>query len=111
MSRTPIFYIDVDDTLVRHIGPKIIPIPKSIKHIKLLKEEGATLYCWSSAGAAEAERICTMLGIEKLFEAFLPKPNVLIDDCKVDSWPSFEQVHPNAVSSDGVDFYRKRLKW
>lgn len=106
MSRKPIFYIDVDDTLVRHIGPKIIPIPGTINHVKLLKQEGATLYCWSSAGASEAERICKMFGIEELFEAFLPKPTVLIDDVKLESWPNLRQFHPNQISGEGPDFYK-----
>lgn len=111
MSRIPVFYIDVDDTLVRHVGAKIILMPQSINHVKLLKEQGALLYCWSSAGAKEAQRICESLQIDHLFEAFLPKPNVMIDDCSIDTWPDLKSYHPNQLSSEGLAFYVKELKW
>ncbi len=50
--KAPIIYVDVDDTFVRTVGSKRIPMPATIRHIRELKQQGATLYCWSSGGAA-----------------------------------------------------------
>ena len=35
----PIIYIDVDDTFVRSIGTKRIPMPNVLRHIRELKEQ------------------------------------------------------------------------
>jgi hypothetical protein len=45
-----VIFIDVDDTLVRSVGAKRIPIPAVIARIRQLKQEGDILYLWSSGG-------------------------------------------------------------
>lgn len=75
-----IVYVDVDDTLVRWAGPKVIPIPAVIAKVRALHASGATLYCWSAAGAENARVVATRIGVAELFVAFLPKPTLMIDD-------------------------------
>lgn len=93
----PIIFIDVDDTFVRSIGTKRIPMPNTIRHIRQLKDEGATLYCWSSGGADYARQSADEFGIADCFEAFLPKPHFLIDDQEPRDWRGFSVVHPNEL--------------
>ena len=90
-----IIYVDVDDTLVRTYGTKRIPVPAVIRHIRTLREQGDTLYCWSSGGADYARRSAEEFGIADCFTAFLPKPDVLLDDQNVSDWRRLRQVHPN----------------
>ena len=47
-------FVDVDETFVRNYSTKRIPIPDVIEHIRLLKAQGAILFCWSSGGAEYA---------------------------------------------------------
>ncbi len=89
-----IVYVDVDDTFVRSVGTKRIPIPAVIRTIKLWKEQGETLYCWSSGGADYARQSAQEFGIEECFVAFLPKPNVLLDDQNINEWRGLKYVHP-----------------
>ncbi|WP_292770475.1 hypothetical protein [Nostoc sp. NOS(2021)] len=70
-------YVDIDDTLVRSYGAKRIPITATIEHVKELKKQGAKLYCWSSGGSEYAKNTARELGILEIFEAFLPKPQML----------------------------------
>ena len=44
-------YVDVDDTLVRSIGIKRVPMPAVIAAVRRLAEQGAQLYLWSTGGA------------------------------------------------------------
>lgn len=39
-----VIFIDVDDTLVRSVGSKRIPMSLSIQGVKRLKEQGHRLY-------------------------------------------------------------------
>lgn len=55
MTKPFYVYVDVDETFVRNYGAKRIPMPPVINHIRELKEQGATMYCWSSGGALYAE--------------------------------------------------------
>lgn len=102
-------YVDVDDTLVRTSSGKRIRIPATINHIKELKKQNATLYCWSSGGADYARMVAEELGISELFTAFLPKPNMLIDDQNVNDWRYLIQVHPMSCSSKSLDDYRQQI--
>ncbi len=43
-SEHPVVYIDVDDTLVRSIGTKRIPMPANIARVRELHLQGAILY-------------------------------------------------------------------
>lgn len=92
MSRA--VFIDVDDTLVRSFGSKRIPITPMVELVKKLALSGAELYCWSSGGPEYAAEVARDLAIGDCFKAFLPKPNVLIDDSPVASW-EMVQFHPN----------------
>lgn len=50
MKQQPIVFVDVDDTLVRSIGTKRIPMPAVVDRVKSLYDEGAH----SIFGAVEA---------------------------------------------------------
>jgi hypothetical protein len=102
-------YVDVDDTLIRSYSTKRMPISKSIDYIKKMKEQGATLYCWSSGGAEYARRSAEELGIAEIFSAFLPKPHIVLDDQKIDEWRYLIQIHPMAIKSDKLEYYRNML--
>lgn len=103
-----VVYVDVDDTLVRTVGAKRIPIPGAIRHVRALKEEGAELYLWSSGGSAYARASAREFGIADLFVAFLPKPQVVIDDQEFAEWRGLITVHPNACEGQRLADYRQR---
>jgi hypothetical protein len=105
-----VVYVDVDDTLVRSAGTKRMSIPSVVAHVKQLAAQGGVeLYCWSTAGAEYARATARELGIEKCFVAFLPKPNVLVDDQEIGVWRRFVVVHPLAIAEQGVEEYRKMI--
>jgi phosphoserine phosphatase len=93
-SQPQIIYIDIDDTLIRSFGSKRIPMTDMVELVPKLKAHGATLYCWSSGGAAYARSSAEELGIADCFIAFLPKPQLLIDDVAIGEW-KLGQLHPN----------------
>ena len=109
--KPPIIYVDVDDTFVRSVGTKRIPMPAMLRHIRALKERGATLYCWSSGGADYARASAAEFGVEDCFVAFLPKPQVLIevliDDQNIGDWRDLRCVHP--ASCDDLELDECRL--
>lgn len=109
VKRDLVFYIDVDDTIIRPYGNKRIPIISVIEHLQQLVSDGATLYCWSSGGADYAQSVAKELEIESLFLGFLPKPHVVIDDVAVSDWTYLVQVHPNQCVSKDLDDYRYDL--
>jgi predicted HAD superfamily phosphohydrolase YqeG len=102
----PVIYVDVDDTLVRSVGTKRIPIPAVVAHVRALKEQGADLYCWSSGGAEYARASAEELGIADCFSAFLPKPHALIDDQEIGDWRGLKTVHPTACAGMTATDYR-----
>ncbi len=69
-----VVYVDVDDTLVRSVGTKRIPIPAAVRHVRALFEQGAELYCWSSGGADYARQSAEECDIADCFRAFPPGP-------------------------------------
>ena len=110
MSLLPIYvYVDVDDTFVRSASSKRIPLPEAIRHVRTLKEQGAVLYCWSSGGADYARQSAEEFHIADCFEAFLPKPNVLLDDMSLIDWPRFMTIHPGSCSDRTLEDYRRLL--
>ena len=110
MSASPIYvYVDVDDTFVRSASSKRIPMPAAIQHVRNLKAQGAILYCWSSGGSVYARRSAEEFVIVDCFEAFLPKPNVLLDDMPMSAWPRFITVHPGDCNAQSLEDYRRRL--
>ncbi|RYG76691.1 hypothetical protein EON77_10390 [bacterium] len=103
-----VIYVDVDDTFVRTVGAKRIPIPGTLRHVRELHAQGAELYLWSSGGAAYARESAEEFGIADLFLAFLPKPQALLDDQTFGEWRGLEVVHPNACEGRTLDDYRQR---
>ena len=81
-----VVYVDVDDTLVRWAGPKCIPRTLIIERVRERAANGDVLYLWSRAGGEAARSVAERLGIEDLFVAFLPKPDLLIDDEPIGEW-------------------------
>lgn len=104
-----VVFVDVDETFVRNYGTARIPIPAVIRHVRGLHGQGATLYCWSSGGAAYAEESAREMGLSACFHGYLPKPQVMIDDQKVSDWRRLLQVHPNGCDGQTVETYRASL--
>jgi hypothetical protein len=107
-----IVYVDVDDTLVRTAGAKRIPMAEVVRHVRALFEEGAELYCWSSGGGDYARSVAEELGIARCFRAFLPKPQVMLDDQSFAEWRRLVCVHPMLCGGSGggsVASYRSAL--
>lgn len=104
-----IVYVDVDDTLVRSVGSKVIPISAVIEHVRSLKQDGAVLYCWSSGGAVYAEEIALRLNLKDCFTGFLPKPHVLLDDQAVSDWRRLLQIHPTQCGTNTAAAYAERV--
>jgi len=103
-----VVYVDVDDTLVRSAGTKRIPIMATVEHVRSLHAQGAQLFCWSAGGAEYARQSAAQCGIEQCFAAFLPKPQVMIDDQHVNEWGRFLAVHPmNCVNESAADYLRR----
>ena len=90
-----VVYVDVDDTLIRSVGPKRIPMPSVVARVKALFDDGATLYLWSSGGAEYARAAAAELGLEQCFVGFLPKPDAYLDDQPVHEWKYCTHVLPN----------------
>src|SRR4051812_2945141 len=92
--RPKVVFVDVDDTLMRSVGSKRIPAPSVVARVRALPAEGAEMYCWSTGGAAYAKEAAEELGIAGCFAAFLPKPDVMIDDQAVAEWRGCTLVRP-----------------
>jgi hypothetical protein len=104
-------YVDVDETLLRHYGTRQIPIPSVIKQVKALYKQGAEMYCWSSMGAVYARQAAESCGVAHCFQAFLPKPQIIVDDQQPKAWRKILHVHPSQCSSQTtVEEYREELK-
>ena len=104
-----VIYVDVDDTLVRSFGSKQIPMSATQDYVRKLKEAGATLYCWSSGGADYARRVAIEAGLDDCFIAYLPKPEVLLDDVLMQHW-ELQQLHPNECRSTPGDELLERIE-
>lgn len=97
-----VVYVDVDDTLIRSVGSKRVPMPNVVGHIRSMFEAGAELYCWSTGGAAYAAESARELGLHQCFAAFLPKPQVVVDDEALSEW-RLEHRHPlNCYGADSA---------
>jgi hypothetical protein len=99
-------FIDIDDTLVRSFGSKRIAMSAMVERVRLLHAEGAVLYAWSSGGADYARSSADELGVGACFVAFLPKPDVFIDDVPVEAWRYTVQLHPNTAAHRTVEELR-----
>jgi cation transport ATPase len=96
-----IVFVDVDDTLVRSVGVKRIPMPGVVAAVRALHRQGAALYLWSSGGAEYARASAVELGLQDCFLAFLPKPHACIDDQPVHEWRFCEHVLPSNAADAG----------
>lgn len=83
----------------------------AIRHVRDLLAHRAELYCWSSGGAEYARRSAAEVGLEDCFTAFLPKPDVLLDDQAISEWRRLLHVHPAECPGQTVDGYRQRLSF
>lgn len=110
MNRPLFIYVDIDDTIVRSVGTKRIPITQAINHVRQLKQEGAVLYCWSSGGAEYARNSAKEFGIEDCFSYFLPKPNAILDDQDICDWRRFIWVHPLNSSNLSLEDYFEKIE-
>ena len=90
-------FVDVDDTLIRSVGSKRIPIPAVVARIQALKRDGADLFLWSSGGAEYCRQTAAELGIAGCFAGFLAKPDVYIDDQPVNEWRYCRHVYPSQL--------------
>jgi hypothetical protein len=99
MYMPSVIYIDVDDTLVRSVGKTRIPMPAVISHIRYLKDAGFDLYLWSSGGTEYCRQTAVELGIEDCFVAFLPKPNIYVDDQPIHEWKRCRHLYPLQITS------------
>ena len=90
-----VVYVDVDDTLVRSVAAKRIPMPSVVAKVRSLHEGGTVLYLWSSGGAEYARAAAVELGIESCFVGFLPKPDAYLDDQPVHEWKYCQHVLPS----------------
>lgn len=105
----PVIYVDVDDTLVRSFGSKRIPMRATVELVRALKARGAALYCWSTGGAEYARAAAKDLGVADCFVAFLPKPQMLIDDVAFAQW-KLTELHPTECASMTADELIARLQ-
>lgn len=92
-------FVDVDDTLLRSVGSKRIPLPAVLQRVRELHLSGARLYCWSTGGADYAHTTAVELGLADCFVDFLAKPNVMVDDQLPAEWRNLVCLHPNEISS------------
>ena len=90
-----VVYFDVDDTLVRSVGTKRLPIPAVLERVRSLHASGITPYLWSSGGAAYARTTAEELGIVDCFVGFLAKPTHIVDDQHITEWRDLRHLHPN----------------
>jgi hypothetical protein len=94
-------FVDVDLTLVDETG-RILP--GAADGLRRLKERGCHLFLWTTGGADYAREMATIYGLTDLFDAYLPKPDLIIDDtpgmclspivCNVqeeESWPAMAE--------------------
>lgn len=70
-------FVDVDLTLVDHNGNLIEGAKEALQR---LRERGCHLYLWSNAGGAYARAVAARHQLTDLFEGYVPKPDVVIDD-------------------------------
>ena len=92
-ARAAVIFVDVDDTLVRSFGSKRIPMTGMVKLVRDLHACDVKLYCWSSGGADYARSSADGLGLVDCIQAFLPKPQMQLDDVRLQQW-KLQELHP-----------------
>mgnify|MGYP001599536837 CR=1 FL=1 len=99
MNPQQVVFVDIDDTLIRSVGAKRIPMPAVIAQVRRLKAQGATLYLWSSGGGEYCKTTAIELGIADCFEGFLPKPTAYVDDQPVQEWRFCKHYYPSQADT------------
>lgn len=89
-----VVFIDVDDTLIRSVGTKRIPMPAVVLQVRRLHADGALLFLWSSGGADYCRDTAAELGLSDYFSGYLPKPTTYIDDQPVQDWRDCRHFYP-----------------
>jgi hydroxymethylpyrimidine pyrophosphatase-like HAD family hydrolase len=83
-----VLYVDVDGTLL--VGGQVNGgLVSFIEHTK--RESSATVILWSARGGEYALSVAQSLGVDRLFDHFLPKPGYIIDDmgAEWDKWVQY----------------------
>lgn len=62
--------------------------------MRALKQSGARLFLWSTAGAEYARSTAGELGLVECFEGFLPKPSAVVDGQPIAEGRDFLQFLP-----------------
>src|SRR6476661_6677588 len=70
-------FVDVDLTLVNELGGIL---PGAADSLRRLKQRGCHLFLWSTGGGDYCRTVAERYQLADLFEAFLPKPDIIIDD-------------------------------
>ena len=70
-------FVDVDMTLVDANGSLL---EGSSQALRKLKQKGCHLFLWSTVGVDYARMIAARHGLMDLFEGFVAKPDIVIDD-------------------------------
>ena len=104
-----VVYVDVDDTLVRTVGSKRVPVGGVAEHVRALAKAGAEMYCWSAGGGEYARSVAEELGLADSFAGFLPKPQVLLDDRAMAQWNRVIEVHPAECGQWTADAYQRAV--
>ena len=70
-------YVDVDLTLIDHQGGLL---PDAAEAMRKLYDAGCHLFLWSTGGADYCRKVARLNRLEELFEGFVSKPDIIIDD-------------------------------
>lgn len=97
MAAPSVVFVDIDDTLIRSVGNKRIPMPHVVRKVRELSAQGCRLFAWSAGGGDCAKEVAQELNLADLFEGFLPEPTIMIDDLRPEHWRSLQVTHPNEL--------------
>ena len=70
-------FVDVDLTLVDADGRLLDGARDALSR---LKDRGCHLFLWSTGGAEYCRKVARVNGLEDLFDGFVAKPDIIIDD-------------------------------
>lgn len=108
-KRTLVIYVDVDDTLIRTLGTKRVPIPTAISHVRALHTQGAVLYL-SAVAVNNMLGECARYGYRGMLRRILAKTsNSKFDDQQVSEWRYCRTVHPSNCGETSMEDYVTQL--
>lgn len=88
--------IDVDGTLVDDDGKMYSGVPAKLKQWR----KKYFMICWSATGGDYARRTCTSNAIDKYFDLFLDKPDVIVDNSRNPLTPAPALLHVTGVKEE-----------